>query len=134
MIKILFVDDNHIEYEAVRRHFCDSQYDIHYSSSGSETLKLCSEYNYSIIIMDINMPEMSGCEVLDRLVKDNLLGESVVIFYSSMAYEPSTIEHVLNTQSVGVVSKDDGLKRLEHQVNIMVRISENKFSISDFDS
>lgn len=62
--------------------------------NGREALDVLAENWVDVIISDINMPELNGLEMLDRLRQDDLLKEIPVIIVSTESSE-ERIESVL---------------------------------------
>jgi CheY-like chemotaxis protein len=93
MIRFLLIDDDDIisviHPATIQRAIGDS--DIEITPSGTEALALideliqCGESAPNYIFLDINMPEISGFEFLDRLtdVERDFLKESKIIMLSS---------------------------------------------------
>ena len=63
--RILVVDDSATDRLLIEKILTD--YDIISASSGKEALKILSKTNVDMIILDLNMPDMNGFEVLEQL-------------------------------------------------------------------
>lgn len=66
-VKILVVDDNHINVEVAKSLLEDYSQHIHTAYSGPEALTLCEENQFDVILMDIQMPGMDGMETLSKV-------------------------------------------------------------------
>ena len=66
---ILFVDDEIQILKSINRLFIDTNYKVHLATSGSVALQILSKNKIDMIISDIRMPNMSGCELL-KIVKE----------------------------------------------------------------
>jgi len=64
---MLIVDDNHINVEVASALMADYCNDIDIAYSGKEGLNKATDKHYSIILMDIHMPEMDGIEAMKKL-------------------------------------------------------------------
>ena len=65
--RLLWVDD---EIDMLKAHILFLQkkdYEVDTASNGPDTLDLCRERNYDLILLDENMPGLSGLETLSRL-------------------------------------------------------------------
>ncbi len=67
--KILFVDDEGYNLVAFKATF-RKEYDILTASSGKEALKLLRKHEIGLIITDQRMPEMTGVELLEKIVPE----------------------------------------------------------------
>ena len=77
--KVLVTDDNEMNLKVITHLMkrCGIKPDL--ASSGRETLEKVRQKKYDILLLDHMMPRMDGLETLQRLRKDNLLGENVTV-------------------------------------------------------
>ena len=69
-ISILLIDGNHKdrEYYAQRLQASSPDYDVVQAATGQSGLDLCARQPIDCVILEIDLPDMSGFEVLVRLV------------------------------------------------------------------
>ncbi|MBF0344775.1 MAG: response regulator [Nitrospirae bacterium] len=65
--KILILDDEQIVIDAIKKHLKVYGYKIHEAKNGLDGLKLFSEINPILIILDLKMPVMDGIEFLQKI-------------------------------------------------------------------
>ncbi|MDR0323786.1 MAG: response regulator [Treponema sp.] len=65
---ILAIDDNLVQLQAYQE-YLESKYDIRTVNSASGAIKTLSKIKADVILMDIEMPEASGFELLDEIRK-----------------------------------------------------------------
>ena len=114
-MRILVVEDDEFIGESIKDYFELQDIEVDYFSSPKEALERISN-KYDILLLDVNMPEMSGYEFYDK-VKDYL--EIPVIFIT--AY--SDIEHMEKAFNLGAadyIKKPFDLKELELRVKRLV--------------
>jgi CheY-like chemotaxis protein len=80
---ILVVDDHHSTANALEYILRTQGYETRVAASGDEALALLSEIWPALIILDHNMPGLTGLEVLARLKKDAQLASIPVLLYSA---------------------------------------------------
>jgi two-component system response regulator AtoC len=90
--KILVIDDEVSILEVVKLGLEEDGFKVDVFSDPIEALNRFSESNYDAVLSDINMPEMSGLEVLRRCKKIN--PESVVILITAYSSIDSAIEAI----------------------------------------
>ena len=78
MNSILIIDDEKEICESVKMILEYEDYDVSYSTSANEGMTKLSNKNFSALLLDIQMPEMSGFEVIKK-VKSRYPNLSVVI-------------------------------------------------------
>jgi light-regulated signal transduction histidine kinase (bacteriophytochrome) len=75
------------------------------AGSGEEALKKVLKYDYSLIIMDVQMPGMDGFEVVETLAGSNRAKDIPVIFLSAISKEKKYISRGYETGAVDYITK-----------------------------
>jgi CheY-like chemotaxis protein/HPt (histidine-containing phosphotransfer) domain-containing protein len=65
--RLLIVDDSALYRSILKKYFAPLQVEIDEAAGGREALDLLSVRRYDLVIMDLNMPSMSGYETVERL-------------------------------------------------------------------
>ncbi len=105
MIKILIVDDHAVVRSGIRQ-FLSSTNDVEVieeAESGEQALALALQGNFDVIVLDINLPDMNGLEVLRR-IRRKKQKQPVLIF--SMLEEEAYAMPALSAGASGYLSKD----------------------------
>lgn len=68
--QILVADDDHDIAAIIAEVLTDEGYHVHTADNGLEVLAKIKDYEISLLILDIMMPEMDGLEVLTQLKKE----------------------------------------------------------------
>ena len=93
--RILIVDDSKEDRYALRRQLSagpDSRYDIAEADSAEEALRLCDEQVPDCVLVDYNMPVMSGLEFLKKLTERFPASEPAVIMLTGQGNEAVAVE------------------------------------------
>ena len=64
---ILVVDDEEVMRNLLRRTLQEADYDVIMAANGQEALDKVSQFNISLVLLDIKMPGLDGFQVLDRI-------------------------------------------------------------------
>ena len=83
---ILAVDDSAANLQLIKG-LLSGEFDVRYAKSGEMALAALIKLRPDIILLDIEMPDMSGFEVMNEIVKDSGLKNIPVIFVTSHATE-----------------------------------------------
>lgn len=86
-IKLLIVDDkaeNIVALEALLRH---DEVELISTTSANEALKICWEQDIAIALVDVQMPEMDGFELVEILKNNPRTREMLVIFVTAISTE-----------------------------------------------
>jgi len=87
-MKILAIDDEQDLLELLKVFLTSEGHEYVGVLSGQEGLKKIKDEKFDIVILDLAMPDFSGVDVIDALIKDGLMGkQKVVIFTASSATE-----------------------------------------------
>lgn len=77
-IKILFADDD-LKYSMLLKRFLEQHgYDVTYAGNGKKAWEQFPEVRPHLVLLDINMPEMDGYEVAERI---RAIAPKVLIFF-----------------------------------------------------
>lgn len=98
MPKLLVVDDEVDILEVTQRFFKKRGLDVITASDGNEALRLISEEKPDLILLDFNLPGLSGVEILKKL-REELKFDTKVIVVSGFEAEKVLSE----TQGLGVL-------------------------------
>lgn len=79
MAKILIVDDEIDILEVAERFFKKRGLEVSTASEGTEALRLIQEKNPDLILLDFNMPGLSGLEILKKLREELKLSTKVIM-------------------------------------------------------
>ncbi|NQU62066.1 MAG: response regulator [Rhodospirillales bacterium] len=79
MAKVLVVDDEEIIRGFLRVHFEGAGYDVIEAANGETALTLANDESPDLIVMDMNMPVMTGWDAVKALKQDGLVTAGVPI-------------------------------------------------------
>ncbi len=135
MNSILIIDDEKEICESIKIILDYEGYNVNYSTSASTGIAKLSEQQYSCLLLDIQMPEMNGFEVLNK-VKENNRDISVIIISAH-----GSVENAIKATRLGAfdfiekpIDRDKLLISIRNgveQTNLLLENKEIKKSISD---
>lgn len=100
---ILLVDDNHINRKLVRHILSDAYPELYEAANGAECLAVLQNRPVDLVLLDLNMPEKSGFDVLQELPQLPLKRQPTVIVLSA-DNEPDTISRAFQLGAADYVS------------------------------
>lgn len=82
---IVVIDDNPFDLRLARRIIQSGarQYNLIEANSGRDGLKAIYNYHPELVILDLNLPDMDGISIVERLQKDSDLNDIPIIIYSA---------------------------------------------------
>jgi signal transduction histidine kinase/DNA-binding NarL/FixJ family response regulator len=93
--KLLIIDDCAADRKIYRRYLLNDphqSYQILEIDSGEEALALCLEIHFDAILLDFCLPDMSGLEFLDRMIKQKLELVTAVIMLTGRGDEEIAVQ------------------------------------------
>lgn len=70
-MRILIVEDQHNLATSIAEGLCLDGYETEVCENGKDALQLCLSETYDLILLDLNLPEMDGMEILHEFRKEN---------------------------------------------------------------
>ncbi|MBN4005295.1 ATP-binding protein [Nostoc sp. LPT] len=105
--KILLIDDDPAYRYLVKQLLINTPLSILEATNGQEGLNLAQREQPSAIVLDLEMPELGGFDVLKQL-KNNSVTQSIPVIIHSSAQLDTEAQSRLAKQSIAIVSKEIG--------------------------
>jgi two-component system invasion response regulator UvrY len=113
-MKILVVDDHPIVRAGLRRLLTDDPtIELREAASGREALRVFKEQQPTLIILDLNLPDIGGLEVLARL---KVASSGVRVLVLSMHDDEIHVTRALRSGAAGYVTKNVPPEELLHAI------------------
>lgn len=109
--RILFADDNAVNMMVISDFLGECGYHIVQARDGIEALKMAQEHKPDLILMDIQMPQLNGYEVINQLRSKKEFTATPIIALTALAM-PGDRERCLEAGANEYMSKPIGLKTL----------------------
>jgi len=124
---ILVVDDDLNFLEWVSTLLGDEGYTVDTAKSGSEGIEKCEETLYSLILIDIKLPNFEGIQVLERIKDVHPKARKVIITgYPTLENAKQALNLGANAYIVKPVDAEKLLKTVEEQFAEFEKASEAK--------
>jgi len=122
--KVLVVDDEVKILEIVKAYLEHEGYAVDTAMNGKEALNLFSKEDFSLVVLDLMLPDMSGEEICKLLRKKS----DVPILMLTAKVDEGSIINGLSIGSDDYVTKPFSPKQLVARANALIRRYENEFS------
>jgi putative two-component system response regulator len=119
---ILIIDDDASAQKAVESLLMNQGYQLLFANNGVEGLKLASEQEPDLILLDVMMPGMDGFEVCNRLRANILLAEVPVLMISALDDRTSRLRGI-ETGVDDFISKPFDRNELRARVRTILRLN-----------
>lgn len=123
LIKVLMVDDNLAMMEMYVDYLRQSGCDVAIAKDGVTALQKVTQFQPDVILMDIQMPDMDGLEVIRRIrsLRDPELAQTPIVALTALAM-PGDRERCLDAGSNEYIAKPVSLTRLKEIVERLAAV------------
>ena len=121
-VQILAVDDNPDVLVAVSRLLRSAGYDVLEASTGAEGLRLVKERRPDLVLLDVNLPDISGIEVCKRIKSDPETANIFVVHLSAAEISSDSQANGLESGADGYIAQPVKYRELLARVQAMIRI------------
>ena len=110
-MRVLLIEDDSATAQSIELMLKSENFNIYTTDLGEEGVDLGKLYDYDIILLDLNLPDMSGDVVLRTLRQDPELRDIPVVMISGDAI-PSQVQRVLDLGAAAYVTKPFDIQEL----------------------
>ena len=129
--KILIVDDLPANLRAMQSILSKIDAEVFEASSGAETLLLCSEHDFALLLLDVNMPNLNGFEVAQTLRGVERTRDLPIIFVTAAASDDYKTLKGFEVGAVDFILKPIDDRILRSKVNIFVDLYNKKSQLQE---
>jgi two-component system, OmpR family, alkaline phosphatase synthesis response regulator PhoP len=131
--RILVIEDdediaNNIKYNLER----GGPYEVQLALSGEAGLESCEENECSLIILDLNLPGMSGFEICRRLRRKGRTARTPILMLSARSTEDDKV-HGFDTGADDYVTKPFSMRELKARITALLKRQGEPIAIPPFD-
>ena len=111
-LKILGIDDNIIIDKLLQDVMTQAGHDFKFVDNGRDGLKLIREQKWDAVLLDIAMPNFSGKDVVNELVKDGNIKKQPVILFTAVSLDPDEVDKMIQQGVHSHIRKPIDMKNL----------------------
>ncbi len=118
-MKILLIDDNEDLLELCENFLTSVGHEFTGISDGRSGLKAIQDEKFDVVLLDLSMPEFSGRDVVDALVKDGIMNKQKVVIFTATNPTKEDIDLYLEKGAISVLKKPvdpDDLSKFIHNL------------------
>ena len=129
MYYILLIEDDRPLNKAISVYFKKEKFYVLSSFSGQEALDILFQNNLDLIILDINLPDLSGFDLIEQI---KIINSNIPILILSACDLDSAILHGFNLGAEDYVTKPFNIEILHKKINVILkRNTKNTFYKDD---
>lgn len=88
------------------------------ASTGAEAVSLCADLHPDVVLMDLQMPEMSGLDAIRIIRRDH---PDIIILVLTVSEDEKTILQAINAGAAGYLSKQSGLAEITQGLQSVIK-------------
>jgi len=118
-MKILGIDDNEDLLEVCETVLNSDGHEYTGISGGKNGLKAIRDEKFDAVLLDLSMPEFSGMDVIDALVKEGIMNKQKVVIFTATSPTKKEIDQFLEKGAHSVLKKPvdpDDLSEFVHKL------------------
>lgn len=113
---VLLVDDNQTHQYSLGKHLEESGFEVMQAGTGAEALQMAASQRPDAVLLDINLPDMTGFDVCEKLKNDPQTKSVPIIFHSATHDTQSARTHAMDLGAISFLSYPI---RVEHLVTVL---------------
>lgn len=99
-MKVLVIDDNQSITELLDTFLNSKGFESFVTNDPKKGLEQIKEKKFDAILLDINMPEFSGIDIIETLEKEKILKDQNIHIFSAVAFSTNQIQNLLEKEGV----------------------------------
>ncbi len=124
--KILIVDDNQANIVLIESILKRENITAYTANSGEQALESLKEDSFSLIIMDVNMPGLTGFETAKVIQETQIAQDTPIIFISSQCKTTANIEEGFKSGAYDYILRPIDIDLLKNKIKIFLRLSRTE--------
>ena len=124
--QILLVEDHKAQSQALKDMMESQGITVDQAFDGESAFRMLHENEYQCVILDLNLPDISGLDLLDKIKGVDKFASLPVIINTAMELDKSSVNRLMQYANAMVVKTSKSSDRLIDEVNLFLnKISEN---------
>ncbi len=118
-MKILGIDDNEDLLNLCEITLSSEGHEYTGINNGKEGLQAIKDKKFDVVLLDLSMPEFSGMDVIDALVKEDIMNKQKVAIFTATTPTKKEIDQFLEKGAHSVLKKPidpDALSKFIHKL------------------
>jgi CheY-like chemotaxis protein/signal transduction histidine kinase/CHASE3 domain sensor protein len=124
--QILLVEDHKAQSQALKDMMQGQGITVDQAFDGESAFRMLHENEYQCVILDLNLPDISGLDLLDKIKEVDRFGALPVIVNTAMELDKTSVNRLMQYANAMVVKTNKSADRLIDEVNLFLnKISES---------
>ncbi|WP_158797070.1 response regulator [Pedobacter sp. L105] len=117
---VLVVEDHELQSLVVKEQLISKGIEVAQAFTGQEALDILKERTFDCIILDLNLPDISGFDLLDNIKTQDKFAHVPVIINTAMELDQDKIAHIMKYSEAMVLKSNKSNDRLIDEVSLFM--------------
>lgn len=118
--KVLLIEDHEIQGSILRNLFQKQNIQVQQAYTGKEALNLLAEKEFTCVVLDLNLPDIAGLDLLDKIKSDKKFQDLPVIINTAMELDKAANERLARHANATILKSNKSSERLIDEVNLFL--------------
>jgi CheY-like chemotaxis protein/signal transduction histidine kinase/CHASE3 domain sensor protein len=118
--QILLVEDHMAQSQALKEMMQNSGISVDQAFDGESAFRMLNQNEYQCVILDLNLPDISGLDLLDKIKEVEKFAALPVIINTAMELDKSSVTRLMKYANAMVVKTNKSSDRLIDEVNLFL--------------
>lgn len=119
---ILAIDDDPVVLKLLESQLYEMKFRIFTEMSAKKGIEIAKSLNPDVILLDLNMPEINGFQVMEKLSKDPITADIPVIVLTALG-DRAAVQNAVRFGIVDYIVKPHDHEKLRDKINSAIRYS-----------
>ncbi len=117
---ILLIEDHKMQSHALKELMEKQGITVDQAYDGESAFKMVNDNEYQCVILDLNLPDISGLDLLDKIKENERFAELPVIVNTAMELDKTSVNRLMQYANAMVVKNSKSSERLIDEVNLFL--------------
>ena len=118
--KVLLIEDQELQSSILTQQLLAKGVDVVQAFTGKEALQSLKESSFDCIILDLNLPDLSGFDLLDQIKAQPALRTIPVVINTAMELQKDQLERIMHYSEAMVLKSSKSNDRLIDEVSLFM--------------
>ncbi|TDO21748.1 response regulator [Pedobacter duraquae] len=123
---VLIIEDQEMQSDLVKQQLSGQGIEVKQAFNGAEALKILEDQIFDCIILDLNLPDISGFDLLDKIKLQPRLAHIPVVINTAMELDQSRMAHIMKYTEAMVLKSNKSNDRLIDEVSLFMNKLKQK--------
>ncbi|WP_432712487.1 response regulator [Pedobacter sp.] len=117
---VLLIEDQELQSKIVKEELMSKGIEVDQAFSGKEAMALLNARSFDCIILDLNLPDISGFDLLDQIKENPAFTHIPVVINTAMELDKDKMAHIMKYTEAMVLKSTKSNNRLIDEVSLFI--------------